>query len=72
MTAFTGCVGERTLCFLKEILFFDYLCYSQKNGPKCFERIMDLAAIWQCELVAATLCMCLSLCSCVETGQFEF
>lgn len=66
MTAFTGCVGERTLRFLKEILFFHYfyVCCSHKNGPKCFERIINMVAIWHCELVAAAACMCLSVLVC--------
>lgn len=66
MTAFTGCVGERTHRFLKEILFFHYfyVCCSHKNGPKCFERIINMVAIWHCELVAAAVCMCLSVLVC--------
>lgn len=65
MTSFTGCVGEKTLRFLKEILFFHYfyVCCSHKNGPKCFERIINMVAIWHCELVADSVCMC--LCACV-------
>lgn len=48
MNAITGCVGERMLHFLKEILFFHYfyVCCSHKNGPKCFERIVNMVAIW--------------------------
>lgn len=72
-TAFTGCVGERTLRFLKETLGFHFLyaCRSHKNGPKCFERIINMVAIWHREPAAAAACICLSLCSCVEFGQFE-
>lgn len=75
MNAITGCVGERMLRFLKEILFFHYfyVCCSHKNGPKCFERIVNMVAIWHWELVGAAvcMCMCLSLSSSMEFGQFE-
>lgn len=59
MTAFIGGVGERTLHFRKEILgcHYLYVCCSHKNGPKHFERIINMVAIWQWSCLQP-LCVC--------------
>lgn len=59
MTAFIGGVGETTLHFRKEILgcHYLYVCCSHKNGPKHFERIINMVAIWQWSCLQP-LCVC--------------